>query len=574
EQTVDPVAIEVEVPTGYWERDAAHWPEPVSPSFRFILPLMNRLVRVAMDEAGMLFEELRLQEVGGWTYMGIVPLGGKDRKPPPAWLSRMLMPVMFRVMPKLRKRVRSSQRFLASDRCGQYIELWHREWRADAAARIKEFRTVDLKALNDDDLDGQVAARIDFAEQGWLRHFRLQFPDHLPPAELVFFCQDELGLGENHALQMLSGLSAKTTEPGHKLAELAALAQRSSNLRRMLEDATYATGTLRAADPGFAVAFETYQREYGCRSLRMEPAEKTVAECPELVLGLIRDQLARRYDPEAEGRLQHDRREAALARARELLVGRDPVLAAHFEHLVKRAQRAYPVREDNEFYLVSAPTALYRYVLLEIGRRLLDRCQVSNAHDVFFLEMEEARAALGLGGDQRALIKRRQGELAWVKAHPGPSAYGQKPGEPPPLDGLPPAARLLTKTLLWMFEGNVAPVASAQRHDQRARHLAGVAGSPGRYRGPARVILGEAQFGKIRAGDVVVCSSPSPVWSVIFPSAGALITDAGGILAHAALIAREYGVPAVLATGNGTRVLRDGQVVTVDGTAGTVVIEG
>jgi rifampicin phosphotransferase len=103
--------------------------------------------------------------------------------------------------------------------------------------------------------------------------------------------------------------------------------------------------------------------------------------------------------------------------------------------------------------------------------------------------------------------------------------------------------------------------------------LIGVAGSAGCYRGPARVIMGERDFGKIRAGDVMVCPYTSPVWSVIFPSVGALVTDTGGILAHAALIAREYGVPAVLATGHGTEMLRDGQMLTVDGTAGIVTIE-
>jgi pyruvate,water dikinase len=84
------------------------------------------------------------------------------------------------------------------------------------------------------------------------------------------------------------------------------------------------------------------------------------------------------------------------------------------------------------------------------------------------------------------------------------------------------------------------------------------------------VITSEAEFDRLRAGDVLVCPVTSPVWSVLFPSIGALVTDTGGILSHPAIIAREYGVPAVVATGNGTAVLHDGQLVTVDGTAGVV----
>ena len=84
--------------------------------------------------------------------------------------------------------------------------------------------------------------------------------------------------------------------------------------------------------------------------------------------------------------------------------------------------------------------------------------------------------------------------------------------------------------------------------------------------------MNEAEFGKLQANDVLVCPTTSPVWSILFPSVGALITDAGGMLSHPAIIAREYRVPAVVATGNATSFLGDGQTVTVDGSAGRVEV--
>ena len=78
---------------------------------------------------------------------------------------------------------------------------------------------------------------------------------------------------------------------------------------------------------------------------------------------------------------------------------------------------------------------------------------------------------------------------------------------------------------------------------------------------------------KIRPGDVVVCPVTSPVWSVVFPSMGALVTDSGGILSHPAIIAREHGVPAIVGTGNATDILEDGQRVTVDGNTGVVELD-
>jgi pyruvate,water dikinase len=122
---------------------------------------------------------------------------------------------------------------------------------------------------------------------------------------------------------------------------------------------------------------------------------------------------------------------------------------------------------------------------------------------------------------------------------------------------------------LWFYERVFATAASRRRQDN-VGWLNGIGASAGHYTGPVRVVRDESEFHKIRAGDVLVCPITSPVWSVLFPSVGALVTDAGGFLSHSAIIAREYRLPAVVATGNATRLLRDGQVVTVDGLAGTV----
>jgi phosphoenolpyruvate synthase/pyruvate phosphate dikinase len=106
----------------------------------------------------------------------------------------------------------------------------------------------------------------------------------------------------------------------------------------------------------------------------------------------------------------------------------------------------------------------------------------------------------------------------------------------------------------------------------RIRTLHGMAASPGRYAGTVRVIYSEAEFDRLRAGDVLVCRVFLPVWTVLFPRVGALVTDSGGILSNPAIVARECGIPSVVATGMGTTVLREGQLVIVDGTSGTVEV--
>jgi pyruvate,water dikinase len=101
--------------------------------------------------------------------------------------------------------------------------------------------------------------------------------------------------------------------------------------------------------------------------------------------------------------------------------------------------------------------------------------------------------------------------------------------------------------------------------------LMGMGASRGRATGMVRIIREASAFGTLRSGEVLVCAYTNPAWTPLFQRASAVVVDTGGIGSHAAIVAREYGIPAVMGTGNGTAVLTDGQSVTVDGTAGRVL---
>ena len=92
----------------------------------------------------------------------------------------------------------------------------------------------------------------------------------------------------------------------------------------------------------------------------------------------------------------------------------------------------------------------------------------------------------------------------------------------------------------------------------------------GTYTGPARVVRGEDQSHLVQPGDVLVCPSTNPSWTLLFGRIGALVTDQGGIWSHSAIAAREFGIPAMIGTRTATATIRDGQIVYVDGAAGTV----
>jgi pyruvate,water dikinase len=102
--------------------------------------------------------------------------------------------------------------------------------------------------------------------------------------------------------------------------------------------------------------------------------------------------------------------------------------------------------------------------------------------------------------------------------------------------------------------------------------LSGYAASPGKASGTARVVRDRDDFGRIRAGDVLVCATTTPSWTPVFTSIAGLVTDTGGILCHAAVVAREYGLPAVVGTEEATARIADGDRIEVDGDAGEVWI--
>jgi pyruvate,water dikinase len=213
------------------------------------------------------------------------------------------------------------------------------------------------------------------------------------------------------------------------------------------------------------------------------------------------------------------------------------------------------------------PLALVRRALLEVGRRLAVAGTVADADDVFFLTLAEAREVLTRPGDRTDLVAARRAERAWALAHPGPASYGSPP-DPPDLGGLPPAAGLVHESTGWVIDRILCSGANGRR--QTGRVVDGIAASSGRYTGPVRVVRHEAELEKVQPGDVLVCPATSPAWSPVFGSIGALVTDTGGILSHAAIIAREFAIPTVVATGNATDLFLDGQAVTVDGDAGRV----
>lgn len=281
-------------------------------------------------------------------------------------------------------------------------------------------------------------------------------------------------------------------------------------------------------------------------------------EQPARVAELIRDLMEASEDDLEAGR------QAAIASARGRL---DASVRPRFDSALAFAELVYPIREDNIVYTDSLPGGLIRRAALEIGRRLVSRGRLGVREDVAYLELDEL-VGLGASEDFTALADRRRREMAWVRAHRGPSFYGKREPPPPDIRGLPEAARRLNGAILWAMQAEMTPPPPPAEGEA----LAGIGASPGTYTGRVRVVEHDGELFRLRSGEVLVCPITTPAWAVYFSRAGALVTDGGSVLSHAAIIAREHGVPAVVATSVATTRLKTGMTVTVDGRTGAVTV--
>jgi len=225
-----------------------------------------------------------------------------------------------------------------------------------------------------------------------------------------------------------------------------------------------------------------------------------------------------------------------------------------FRKTLGMAQAMAAVRE-NAISDIGLGYPLLRALLAELGRRLVQAGSISQSEGIFWFEAEEvgqAVAALEHGEP----IARMGADVAQRQAR----HEALRHAVPPPM--LPPRKKYMGV--------DMATFTPATAESQTGNTLKGIGASAGRVTAPACVLADQEDFARMKPGDVLVAATTTPAWTPLFSMASAVVTDIGGPLSHGSIVAREYGIPAVMGTGVATRRIRDGQMVTVDGAAGLV----
>jgi phosphohistidine swiveling domain-containing protein len=513
-----------------WTYDPSHYPEPMTPlSADIWFRAMGKGIQAAARELRAPFGGFGTATFnGGWAYEQELP---PDWDPDPVRMREAALAV---------------------------AERWEAEYRPRAEAITEEILRMRPERPSPPEGVVLLDRLLSLTEEQWRLHFLTVIPVHLA-REIVHdeYVERFSKSSELEPYRLIEGLENETLVADEWLWEIAGLARRLDVADVILElPGRAALDRLLATAHGRQVvlALGRYLERYGGRSRLHELSEPRVAERPELALETVRLFLERPRDLRAERRAKAEERDRFEAET----LGRieDPDERGAFADLLARCVAAVPLEESHAYWIDYPGLGAVREVLLGFGRRLVAEKRLDDAEDVFMLRFDELRDAVAnaWGPSLQEIVAARLAELGQAR-RTVPAPYL---GPPPRESDVPPAiAKFYGVRGTARLEGDV---------------LHGTPASGGRGTGIARVVHSREDFERVRPGDVLVCTTITPAWTPLFGAIAAIVADTGGILSHAAVVAREYSVPAVVAAEIATMTIPDGARVAVDGDAGTATI--
>jgi pyruvate,water dikinase len=519
---------------------------------------------------GVLLDYLDVAVINRFIYYAPRPVGApKSAKGTPP---KLVFQILQRVHPELRRRIRRAGEVFRERAWRQDVELWDRELRPGFAARGKALLAEDLSSATDEQLADHMRRATALLKDAVYTHHRLNFCSLLPVGDFLIHAMEWTGLGAGDLLQAMRGLSPVSAGATDELTELRkALFQTPDALALVKFNAgdTDVLAQLQARQDAVGAATRAYVDVVGLRILGgYDVADRHAREHPEMIVKVIKASIS----GEDMGR----RAEAAkaLAAIRERV---PPAHHAEFDALLAEARLVYRVRDERVFHGDTMANGIVRRAILAVGERLVSQGRAKDPEDLVDATPGEIEALLK--GRSYPTAEELAGRARWRRETPitaAPATLGFEPSPPPPPEWLPPdAARLQRITALIMsliFDVHKG----GGHHDRRVRLqpdqqvLKGFAVSPGVYEGPVRLIRDVDELPSVQQGEVLVASSTGSTFNVVLPLIGALVTERGGVLSHAAIVSREYGLPGIVGCVGATTKLKTGMRVRVDADKGEV----
>ncbi len=486
-------------------------------------------------------------------------------------------------------------------RAGHYFQNWDSllaGWKDKVRGTIQEMEELTFEPLPDmvpiEDIIGGVAKDgsevlmenydrlIQLCYQNWQYHFEFLNLGYLAYLDFFTFCKEVFpGIPDQAIAKMVQGVDMELFRPDDELKKLALWAI-ELQVQSAFDNTDDVEGTLAkvAALPGGQQWIEAYEAAqdpwfnftvgngfYG--------HDKYWIENQEIPLGYIKDYIRRAEEghqimrPVEELVAERDR---ITEEYRSLLDGE---AQAVFDAKRGLAATAYPYVENHNFYIEHWTMGVFWRKVRELGAVFADAGFWESPEDMLYLTRGEVRDALFDYVTGWAVGTEATGPLYWPQEIERRRKIidALSTQRPQPALNTPPAE--ITEPFTMMLWGitteQVQQWLNADEGDDSGA-LVGMAASPGVVEGIARVVTHADQLGEVQEGEILVATITAPSWGPIFGKIKATVTDIGGMMSHAAIVCREYALPAVTGTGKGSTTIKTGQLIRVDGTTGRVEI--
>ncbi|MDD7964078.1 PEP-utilizing enzyme [Actinomycetospora lemnae] len=488
------------------------------------------------------------------------------------------------------------------ERAGHYYAHWdqlYAGWQQRIEALIAEIEAVEVPHLGElDDLAVVTGSRgyasnhllreefhrcIDLYSKMWHHHTEFLMLGYGAYVVFFEFCQQAFPeMGDQTVARMVAGMDVTMYRPDDELKKLAGLAVELDLADLFVEGSEpdkVLSGLAARGDAGrrWLAALETAKDPWFNVSVGDGFYHHHLSWADDLTVPFA---ALPRYVEQIRAGEDLTRPTERLAQERDRIAGEYRALLgsedeqAAFDQMLGLCRQVFPYIESHKFYCEHWFTTRFFQKIRAFGALLAERGVLAETDDVFHLrhvEVEDALADVQLawasGGRElgarhwQPIVARRKEILAALAGWSPPPALG-----PVPESMNDPAVKML-----WgVTDETIATWLGAEDLDEDT--VRGYAASPGVVEGVARVLMNVNDIGAVREGEILVCPVTAPSWGPVFGKIAAAVSDIGGTMSHAAIVAREYGMPAVVGTGQATATIRTGDRVRVDGDRGVVTV--
>jgi phosphohistidine swiveling domain-containing protein len=542
----------------FWIYDDLHCPNPVSPMFFDIggwwLTCDHMFRRFGTPFAC----DWIAKEINGYVYTAAIPADSRIHSEATEYQSRYVPRVPRD--PEHPANIGAYLGWVLPHYAANFLDWWRDRLRPEIERNFEYLDDYDTDSAGFIELAVLLEDAIDIHDRHWKIHWMLNFAQFASTQALNALLEEEKGEAAAALMGRLqSSVEDRNWDSIEDLWKMKEEIKGDPELAKAFEGETAAEimGALEGSERGRRFVEERvvrHQKAFGYKAIwSHEFAFKTWREDPAPMIEAVRGYLATDYDYPSNIASVRDDLEAATSEALEGAEG------GELEAALRRSLSMNPLTPDHHFYIDQGTNARLRLVLMAIGRKLVDAGTLDDAEDVMFLRYNELRLLMA---DQSALDART---VVGDRRDAREAAFEKRP--PSWVGTATQTALDFPYNALWGF-----PEKFHAGEPSTTGEVKGLAASPGVVEGPARYVTSLDEFDQVQEGEILVCRMTNPAWVVLFTKITGLVTEAGGAVSHPAVVAREFGIPAVVGTTNAGERISTGDRVRVNGSTGVVEI--